>query len=659
MTDTQPEVTRHRTLSGRWRFFTRFQLIAIPLVGTFFVLDIPFYLRLAILREQYFGIFLALVLGNLFLLYPPTRKAARDRVPWYDVILMALSFVVGLYVAVLYPKVLFELGLVSADKVILGTITILLILEGLRRLTGWLLVGLGLIFLLYARFAWLAPGVFNGPGITWDLLSIYLYLDPTALLGLPMAVTAVVLMPFILFGNLLFAIGGGALLNDIAMAGFGRFRGGPAKMSVVASSLFGTISGTAVSNVAIVGVMTIPLMKKTGYKAHVAAAIEAVASTGGQLMPPVMGVTAFIMAEFTGIPYPQIALAALLPSVLYYVAVFVQIDLEAGKNGLRGLPRDQLPRLRGVIGRSWLFLIPLAALVYTLFILYLAPGKSALIGVFTILLMSFFLRQTRFRIAWIIKALEATGQALLEISVIVALAGLIIGVVNYTGLGFLLTVSIVDLSGGNVYILLIIVAFVSLILGMGMPTAAVYVLLAVLLGPALVQLGIGVMAAHLFIQYMGMLSLFTPPIAFAAFAAAAIARADPMRTGFSAMRLGIIAYIVPFLFVFSPALLLMGSLGNILVAVISSILGCILVGAALIGYLFRALNPAKRVLMALAGIGLLIPAEGQFLMAGLFGKIFGALLALALFFWEWRRGKLSPEPGSSTMENSTTPSPLA
>lgn len=637
MSSVELEVSRFRTLSGRWGLLTKVQLIAIPLVGTFFILDIPFYMRQAILREQYFGIFLALVMSSVFLLLPATQKAVRHRVPWYDVALAVLSFVVGFYVAIWYPTVVFNLGVVTPDKVILGTIAILLIFEGVRRLTGWILVTLGLLFILYARFAWLAPGIFTGAGITWDRLSIYLFLDPTALLGLPMAVTAVVVVPFILFGNLLFGIGGGKLLNDIAMAGFGRFRGGPAKMAVVASSLFGTISGTAVSNVACTGVMTIPLMKQTGYKSQLAAAIEAVASTGGQLMPPVMGVTAFIMADFTGIPYPQVALAALLPSILYYIAVFVQVDLEAGKAGLQGLAREQLPRLRGVIRRSWLFFIPLFVLVYTLFVLFFTPGKAALFGVLSILLVSFFQRETRFRVAWVLEALENTGSAILEIGVIVALAGLIIGIVNYTGLGFLLTVSIVELSGGNIFVLLLIVAVVAIILGMGMPTAAVYVLLAVLLAPALVELGIGVMAAHLFIQYMGMLSLFTPPIAFAAFTAAAIAGSDAMRTGLTAMRLGFIAYIVPFLFVFSPALLLMGSPGEIVLAFTTAVLGCFLVGAALTGHLFRELNAGKRVFMGLAGIGLLIPAHGQFLMVGLATDIVGGALALILIFSERRR----------------------
>jgi TRAP transporter 4TM/12TM fusion protein len=381
-------------------------------------------------------------------------------------------------------------------------------------------------------------------------------------------------------------------------------------------------------------------MKKTGYKPHVAGGIEAISSTGGQLMPPVMGVTAFIMAEFTGIPYPQIAISALLPSILYYLAVFIQVDLEAAKNGLVGIPREQLPRLRNVMARSWLFFIPLAVLVYTLFIIYLEPGKAALIAALSILFLGFFQQETRLKIKWIIDAFESTGGALLDIGVIVALAGIIIGVVNYTGLGFVLTTSIVQLAKGNVYLLLFIIAAVAMILGMGMPTAPVYVLLATLLGPALIQLGIGVMAGHLFIQYMGMLSLFTPPVAFAAFAAAAIAGAEPMRTGYTAMRLGIIAYIVPFVFVFSPALLMMDSIGKIIFAMITSTLGCLLVGIALTGYLFQKISIIKRVLMALASLGLFIPIQQRISPIGLIANILGGILGLSLIWSEWRNKTL-------------------
>ncbi|HGE69791.1 TPA: TRAP transporter fused permease subunit [Candidatus Poribacteria bacterium] len=620
------------------KFLIRLQLISIPLIGTFFILDIPFYFGKALMIEQYFGIFFTLVIGNLFILYPLNRKKII-RIQWYDLIMYLLSFIVGLYITIFYPKILFELGKESWDKVILGTIAIFLILEGIRRIVGWMLVGLGLFFILYARFSWIVPGIFHGPGISWERLSTYLFLDPSALFGLPMAVTAAVVMPFILFGNLLFGVGGGELLNNIAMAGFGRFRGGPAKIAVVASSLFGTISGTAVSNVVATGTMTIPLMKKIGYRPHIAGAIEAVASTGGQLMPPVMGVTAFIMADFTGIPYPKIAIAALIPSILYYASIFFQVDLEAGKMGLSGIAPEELPPLKGVLKKSWLFFIPIAVLIYTLFVIYLSPGKSALIASLSIVLISFFQKETRLKFSWIAKALEDTGSSLLELGVIVALAGLIIGVINYTGIGFILTMSIVELSGGNIYFLLIIVAIIGLILGMGMPTAAVYVLLAVLLAPSLIKLGISVMAAHLFIQYVGMLSLFTPPIAFAAFTAASIAGADPMQTGWSAMRLGILIYIVPFLFVFSPALLSSGPLIEIILATTTALFGCFMLSIGLTGFLFKQINIMKRILMTLSAVALLIPASGKFHNIGLLTDIFGAIMAGILLFLEFKNKK--------------------
>ncbi|MEE8472209.1 MAG: TRAP transporter fused permease subunit, partial [Dehalococcoidia bacterium] len=469
MAGAPAEGGRFRTLSGPPGLFTRLLLMGIPVVGAFFILDIPSYLNLAlfkwgiswrmmILQEQYFGIFLAMILGGVFLIVPPTRGAARDRVPWYDALLSILGFAVGLYVAFLYPRILWELGIITPDRVIMGGLAILLVLEALRRLTGWFLVGLGLFFITYARFTWLFPGVFYGRGTPWDQLTNYLFLDPNALLGLPIKVTAGIVLAFIFFGNMLFAVGGGKFLTDIAMATFGRFRGGPAKMAVVASSLFGTISGSAVSNVATTGVMTIPLMKQSGYRPHIAGAVEAVASTGGQLMPPIMGAAAFLIAEFIGVPYRQVIAAALLPAILYYLAVFVQVDLEAGKSRLLGLSRDQLPHLRSVMGQSWLFLVPLGVLLYALFTLHFEAGKAGFTGVLSILVLGFLLpRQTRFRGAWIKQALESTGRSLMELTVIVALAGFIIGAINVSGLGFNLSLSLVGLAGGNIGILLLIV----------------------------------------------------------------------------------------------------------------------------------------------------------------------------------------------------------
>jgi TRAP transporter 4TM/12TM fusion protein len=637
MTSTEPEFSRFRSLSKRLRLLTKLLLIALPVMSVFFIMDTPSYLGWAFLREQYYGFFLAIVFASVFLLVPPTKGAARNRVPWYDVVLSLMGFVVGLYVAILYPKILWRLGVITPDRVIMSTIAILLILEGVRRLTGWVLPILGLLFILYARFTWLAPGIFHGPGISWDRLSNSLYLDPNAVLGVPMEVTAVIVVAYILFGNLLSGVGGGEFITNVAIAGFGRFRGGPAKIAVVASSLFGTISGSAVANVMVDGWITIPLMKKTGYKPHVAGAIEAVASTGGQIMPPVMGAAAFIIPEYTGIPYSKVAIAAIIPALLYYICLFIQVDLEAGKTGLRGLLRDQVPPLRPILGQGYLFFIPLAALVYALFVLFLAPGKAALFAVASILLVSFFPRQTRFRLSWLLKALEKTGGGLLELTLVVAVAGLIIGVIQFSGLGFILPFFLGHLAGGNIFLLLFIIAVANIILGMGMPTVAVYVLLAVLMAPILIQLGVGVLAAHLFILYYGILSMITPPVCFAAYAGAAIAGSDSMRTGYTCMRLGILAYIVPFLFIFSPALLLMGPVVDIIVSIVTAIAGCFLLGCTLVGYLFRKLSPQMRVLMGLAGIGLLIPIHSQFFMVTLLINIIGGGLALVLLLWEWRR----------------------
>ncbi|MDP2659833.1 MAG: TRAP transporter fused permease subunit [Dehalococcoidia bacterium] len=638
MASVPVEETRFRKLSGPMGVVVRVLFIAMPVIGAIFVLDVPLYFELPIMREQYLGFFLGMALAGVFLVAPPTKRARVDRVPFYDAILAILGFGVGVYVAILYPSILEQLGVIEAPRVIVSTIAIVLVLEAVRRVTGWILLTIGLVFLLYASFAWLVPGPLSGKGVPWPQLSSYLLMDPNGMLGLPMAVAAVIVLAFILFGNVLFAIGGGAFLTDLSMAGLGQFRGGPAKMAIVASSLFGTISGSAVSNVATTGVMTIPLMKKSGFKPHMAGAVEAVASTGGQLMPPIMGAAAFLIAVFLGIPYQQVVIAAILPAILYYLALFVQVDLEAAKTGLRGLSRDQLPSIKGVIGQSYLFVIPLASLVYALFGLNFQPEKAAFLAVLVCIVLGFIRPETRLRVGWLFKALEGTGRTMLELTAIVALAGVVIGVIGRTGLGFTLSMSLVEMAGGSVLLLLFIVAVANIILGMGMPTTAVYILLAVLGAPAIIQMGIDPLAAHLFIFYYGMMSMITPPICFAAYAGAAIAGANYMRTGYTAMRLGIVAYVMPFLFVFSPALLLKGSPEEVLQAMFTAIAGAILLGVAVSGYMFRPLVLAKRLVIALAALGLFIPASGQFGAFGLYTDIFGGAIAVVMVAWEWRGG---------------------
>jgi TRAP transporter 4TM/12TM fusion protein len=652
------ETTKFRSLRGPVGLWEKILLGAIPLAGVFFVSNAPFYLGLAILNEQYLGVFLGLVLGAVFLSVAPSIHADQHRVPWYDLLFSFLGLTVGLYPALYFTEIMLTMGEPDALRLALGAAAILLILEALRRTVGWILVGVGVFFLLYARFADLFPGGFAGTGVPWDRLINYLYTDVNSLFGLPLAVAAIIVLTYIFFGQILFAIGAGKFLTDSSMALFGRHRGGPAKMAVVASSLFGTISGSCVANVATTGIITIPLMKQTGYRAHVAGAIEAAASTGGQLMPPIMGAAAFLMAEFLAIPYRDVVVAAFLPAILYYVVIFTQVDLEAGKRGLKGLPREQLPPLAPLLREGWVFIIPFFILLYALFIKGFEPGKAGVVTALASLALGFFKRELRANPRWVLDCLVTTGRGVLELGITVALAGLVVGVVQVSGLGFILSHALVNLAGGNVLYLLFLTAIVSLILGMGMPTTAVYVLLAVLVAPALVELGIDTLAAHLFIFYFGMASMTTPPIALGAFAAASIAQADSMRTALHAMRFGAVKYVVPFLFVFSPALLLKGAIGDVALATITAMAGAVLLGMALTGYFVRDIGWLKRVLLGVAALALITPATGKGIIFTWITDVVGTVLAAAVLGSEvWggfkvtarRRGDLSqlgnpPEP---------------
>ncbi|MBW2066243.1 MAG: TRAP transporter fused permease subunit, partial [Deltaproteobacteria bacterium] len=478
--------------------------------------------------------------------------------------------------------------------------------------------------------------LFSGSRPTLAQQVNYLFLETNGMLSIIFGVAAIIVLAFVLFGNLMFSIGGGSFITDIAMAAFGRYRGGPAKIAVVGSTLFGTISGVVVANVATTGVVTIPLMKKIGYKPHLAGAIESVASTGGQLCPPIMGVTAFVMAELIGVPYRQVAIAALIPALLYYAAIFFQVDMEAGKGGMKGLPREQLPKISSVLHKSYLFIIPFGTLIAALFVLYLSPEKSALVGVLSILVVGLLIqKETRFRLGWIIKGLRETGRALLLICPIAALAGIVVGTISFTGIGFLVSLYLAQLAGGNIFVLLPVIALACFILGMGMPTLPAYIVLAVLMGPVMVELGVLPMAAHMFILYYAGLSMITPPVCIAAYAGAAIAGAEPMRTGLAAARLGIISYIVPFLFIFFPALLFVGSWIEIIAAFATAISGCFVLSGALVGYLFGRLGPIRRILFGLAGLALLIPIRSHADVLGLSVNIGGFGLAVAFTLSEW------------------------
>ncbi|MHA1109434.1 MAG: TRAP transporter permease, partial [Alphaproteobacteria bacterium] len=401
----------------------------------------------------------------------------------------------------------------------------------------------------------------QGRPVTFEKLVYYLAWDTSAVLGTPMRIVTTIVIAFLLFGQVLFKSGGSAFFTDIAMVLMGRYRGGPAKISVFASALFGSISGSVVSNVVTTGVITIPLMRNGGYRAHLAGAIEAVASTGGQLMPPIMGAAAFLMAEFLQITYAEVVIAAIIPAVLYYVALFVQADLEAARSGITAIEKDRIPAAAPVLKAGWFFPLPFVVLIAALFWLNYLPETSALLAAAVIVVSAMALgyRGRRLGVLDLIDALRATGIGVLDIVMIGAAAGMVIGCISISGLGFALTQALVLIAGGNLILLLVMAAVVCIILGMGMPTVGVYVLLAALVAPALVEVGILPIAAHMFILYFGMMSMITPPVAIGAYAAATLTGADPLRTGFAAMRFGWLAFVIPFLFVASPTLLMEGS----------------------------------------------------------------------------------------------------
>ena len=617
------------------RALQRLMLWGIPFFAFVFNFDLPGRLGAALLQEQYLGIVLVLVLGSIFVSVPASARASSTSLTWYDFILFLLSIAIGGYLVVLYPRIVNEIGELTADKVGFGVVAILLVMEASRRVTGWVLVMIAASFILYAHYSYLFPGILYAKGISWSKIAVHLFIDPNALLGIPLTIVATTVVAFILFGQVLYATGGGDFFTELAVAVMGRLRGGAAKISVLSSALFGTISGSPVANVVVDGAITIPMMVRSGYKPHVAGAVESVASNGGQLMPPVMGAAAFVMAEFLGLPYAQVAIAAAIPAFLYYLALFVQVDLEAGKTGISRVPAQQIPSVIAVLRKGWIFILPMALIIYILFVMNLSASKAGFYAAGIAIAVTLVSKERRASVTKLPRILEDSGRAMLEAAVICALAGIVIGALMLTGLAFVFTLFVERLGSENLTVVLMMTGVIALILGMGMPTTAVYVVVALTLAPAIAKLGILPIAAHLFVFYWAMLSMITPPICIAAYAGAAIAGASPMRTGYACMRLGIIGYLVPFIFVFDPLLLFQGPLHLVLLAFVTASLGTIAIGIAMVGYFVRPLGWFLRSLMALSGFGLLIPPGGAIAYSWVI-NLFCGLICVAIIIQEWR-----------------------
>jgi TRAP transporter 4TM/12TM fusion protein len=625
--------------------------LVILVVG--WVLNVPSRLGIALYTEQFLAAVLGVTLALTFLTIPPRGHdadggtfvgAGRRRVAWYDVVASAAGFAACAYVAVRYPVLVTELVYRPADGIAVATVICALVMEATRRTAGWSLIFIIIGLCAYALLGWMLPEQIATRPVALSRLMVYLGIDTNALLGGALQVAATVVVPFVIMGQVLTRSGGSDFFTDLSMAMMGRFRGGSAKIAVVGSAFFGMVSGSAVANVASVGTITIPLMKRAGFPGQLAAAIESVGSTGGQLMPPVMGAAAFLMAEYLQVPYGEVMVAAILPAFLYYAALFVQVDLEAAKRRIMGAPLAQIPSLGRVLRAGWHFPIPFAVLVLGLLAWNMEAQYAALLA--TVLLIVFAMvfgyKGNRLSPRGAISAVMSAGGAVIDIIVITAVAGLLIGVLNLTGLAFGLTLQLLSASGGSLIVLLVVTAVVAIILGLGLPTVGVYVILAALAAPALIKAGVSPMQAHMFVMYFGMMSMVTPPVALAAFAAANIAQSDHWKTGWTATRVGWCSYIIPFLFALSPTLLMEGSASDIAASTVTALLGVLLGTAAVVGHLRDALSAGKRVLYLALGVLLLVPTD-MFAGAGWMNLV-AFVLGATLVAYAFGRGAATAGP---------------
>lgn len=548
-------------------------------------------------RSVHLGLILIIV--YLGALVPSSLGQINNRFLRFASVLMAIiGFATMFYQIWFFDEIASRYGELTQLEFFIGVAAVIVLLEATRRSIGWPIVILAVLFLLYAYFGNLLPGIAGHRGYNSERIISQLYLGGGGIFGTPLGVSSTFVILIVLFGAVLETSGAGKVLMDIATSLTGRSRGGPAKAAVVGSSLMGMVSGTAVANVLTTGAISIPLMKRTGYRPEVAGAIEAVASTGGQLMPPVMGAAAFLMADLTGISYFEIARAAIIPALLYYVVLFSVVHLEAVKHGIALLKLDELPSLSHTLKTGSHLLLSLPVFVYMLF-----SGFSVMYASFwafvSAILLSYVRRSTWLTPRKLYQTILNGVEAVIPVATACACAGIIIGIITLTGLGLKFSSLVISLSDGNLFLALILTMIASLILGMGLPTAAAYILVATLAAPALEQLGVNQLAAHLFVFYSAMLSSITPPVALAAYAAAGLAQANPFRIALVACQFGIAAFIVPYFFAYNPALLAVDTTpGLVIVAAITTVIGGICLAIAIQGWCLYKINLFERLAFA-------------------------------------------------------------
>lgn len=598
----------------------------IVMIGLFHTYTSMFGAYEAYLQKN---IHLGLVLPLAFIMYPMTRKSPKDRVPVYDWLLGLLATIPSLYVILNYEAItlrIVQVDPVTQAQLICGILLFILLMEGTRRVVGLPLTIIACLFAAYMYFGDRMPGIMQGLGFPLEEVIEQIYLTDEGIFSMPLGVSATLVAAFLIFGGFLEKCGTGPYFMEVAQAFTGTAPGGPANIAVMSSCLFGSISGSAVANVYGTGTFTIPLMKKIGYQPYFAGAVEAVASTGGQIMPPVMGAGAFLMASFLGVPFIDIMIAAVAPALLYYGAVFLMVRLEAEKRGMKGLSADELPRKRDVLKRAYLF-IPIIALIVVLFS-GATPMRAAIAGVILSWLVSLPQKENRMGPREIIDAIYNGVRSITLVCVACASAGIVLGSVALTGIGVKLVGFVLAFAGSTPLLALILVMLVSLVLGMGLPTTGAYILAAALGAPILVKLGFEPIAAHMFVFYYAIISNITPPVALAAYAASSIAGSDPNRTGFEACRLGFLAFVTPFAFCYDTGILLQqGIIGN-LFGIMACVSACFGFGFAMIGYQNRPLAYWERAVFVVFAVMGLTPYR-TVTAAGALG-----VLLFALFLWK-------------------------
>ncbi len=581
---------------------------------------------------QHRSLHVSMMLALCFVMYPFCKKSNFKKVSWWDWLLVALSISVVIYVWVDYLGVVERAGMPNTPDLVVATILTVLVLEAARRSAGWALPILSLVFIAYGLFGRSIPGIFGHRGYTWMQLSNHFFANTEGIFGTSVSVAASYIFLFILFGAVMGKSGMGSFFNDLAMALAGHTKGGPAKVAVISSGLLGSINGSAVANVVTTGAFTIPLMKKTGYSKDFAGAVEASSSVGGQLLPPVMGAAAFIMAEILSVPYSVIIIHAAIPALLYYLGIIVQVQLRAGKTNLVGLPKDRLPLVKDVMKEKGHLLIPIFLLLYLLLFSGTTVVFSAVITIVATIAVATLKKSTRMSFKDICDAFADGATQTVAVAIACACVGIIIGVTSKTGFGLTMANTIITLGGKSLVITLIFTMVTCMILGMGVPSIPAYIITATVAAPALEKLGIPVIAAHMFSFYYAMFANLTPPVALAAFAAAGVSGGDPMKTGFAAVKLAIAGFIVPFMFVYSPQLLLIDTtfLEGLRVT-IGACFGVFMIGVAVEGYLFTRTNIVMRVVAACGALALID--------SGIYSDLMGLVVLLVLVVYQYFSAK--------------------